>query len=386
MIGTVIGIISIVLAYLAYRSQSVQSFKRVHYSGFMTPLIWLDTPATEALAVRLDGEDLINPFLCVVSIENTGRAPIVPSDYSGPLRIRTRDKAIFRGGCLAVNRPSIVEDLDSLKVEVQGRELRMAPILLNPRDKLTFFYVADVIPESEQLEVAARIAGVEEIAEILKLHAGTHAVLTRMLMRITPKRADDEAFEVGLVVETVILPILLDPGERLSRQLEVMVGRRGVRNAHVASIVVSNYGEQTIRLDSQHLITVDFQDSPVFKIAARNNFGPLGNAEWGSYISKQDSRISIKVPELGPSDHFAVDAIISGSCPDVEVRARSLYPQSAHIVRLEASSLVEQNLADAGSRMLLSNQRLHVAWRKLEKKHKWAAKMSKRGSNTSASR
>jgi hypothetical protein len=86
VIGTLIAVLTLVVTYLAYKAQKNQSFKRLHYSSFMAPLVlsrWYDNEDT--ITVRQDGEEFILPFLCAARIENTGRAPILPSDFNGPL-------------------------------------------------------------------------------------------------------------------------------------------------------------------------------------------------------------------------------------------------------------------------------------------------------------
>src|SRR5689334_7758833 len=106
VIATLIAIVALIVAWLTYRSQLVQSFKRLHYSSFMTSLVpALNDEFVDLLTIRFDGEDLILPILCVAVIENTGKVPIIPQDFNGPLTIRSQDKAVFRGGILRPHPP-----------------------------------------------------------------------------------------------------------------------------------------------------------------------------------------------------------------------------------------------------------------------------------------
>jgi hypothetical protein len=146
LVGTFIGMAGLAIAYLTYRSQVGQSFKRVHYSSFIAPLL---IPRSEELmrsiVIRCQGEELINPLLCVARFENTGRSPIVPSDFNSPISIRMQGPSIFRTGVLSWNRPGMIDvnrHPDALIVDLKSGEINIGPTLLNPRDSVTMAFIA----------------------------------------------------------------------------------------------------------------------------------------------------------------------------------------------------------------------------------------------------
>src|ERR1017187_3841780 len=335
-IATLLGIISLGIAYLTYISQQHQSFKRLHYTSFMTALVLPRFgDEAKAITVRQADYEFISPALCVARIENTGRAPILPSDFNGPLTIRPKGPAIFRCGELTWNRPDILDGShpDSVKVDVGKGEISINPILLNPHDNITVAFIADSIPDEPELEVRGRIAGVERIIKLPKpvKDATTFELRGRQLIPTTDQVADlvdQDRFSTLISV----WPILASPGEMFANQLQVCVNGAAVANAHMLSILVHNPGELVMKNSVPGTIALNIAESKVVKlhfVSICDGEGKPQNSNVArpkKYVNaRPKSRlVTIDPPDLGPGWSISAALIVSGDCTNLTVESKKI--------------------------------------------------------------
>jgi hypothetical protein len=190
----------------------------------MTSLVPLvNDEVFELLSIRFDGEDLIDPVLCVAVIENTGKAPILPQDFNGPLTVRSQDKAVFRGGILRVHPPNMfdIERPNSLNIKTCKNGINIGPTLINPRNRILLALIAEVIPERWKLEVVSRIAGIEHIIDLPKPGGGngTNVTFTAHPLGIPTKSSFDNFTPDQLTLNVSIFPVVIDPGGMFGDQL-----------------------------------------------------------------------------------------------------------------------------------------------------------------------
>lgn len=378
-IGTLIAFATLVVTYFAYRVSRNQSFKRLHYSSFMAPLVlsrWYDNEDT--IKIRQDGEEFILPFLCAARIENTGRVPILPSDFNGPLTIRLKGMAVFRCGALTWNRTDIFDPRrpDPLAVNQERSEIAINPILLNPRDSITISYIADFIPGDWGLEVSGRIAGVEEIIKLpnqteersmaVRLHKQASTPLNDELVRSPNQKALTAVF--------VVSPVLICPDDMFTDPaLKVFVDGHAVSNAHLVNCAIHNPGPPSIERNAEAVVMLKMPQSRVVKIKSLTVYDNDSDKQ-GHPLSPVDTvlldgaTVSICLPKLDPGGSITALFITSGDCRDMIVESKGIELAYMDITRAETDRFIEYNLAQAEPRLLLTNQTLFRLWHSLKRR------------------
>lgn len=122
------------------------------------------------IKVEVEGHEVRDPYLLGMELLNSGRTPIMASDFDGHLRIAA-DQTVL------VYRV-VASEPKNLRVSISRGEgddqLLVSPILLNPGDKFTI----EAITEGEpSLSVQARLAGVKSVRELSKETIGRKAFL-----------------------------------------------------------------------------------------------------------------------------------------------------------------------------------------------------------------
>ena len=157
MVTILVGVVGLVLGYLTLRAQ--RTVKRLQYTSKRRPLFFIQRDEVlENVEVTSGGYRLIAPWLYLLRIENAGNTPIVPGDFTSPLIIRLRISN-FALAELAWNRADVLQQSDQLAMS--SREMRIGPILLNPRDRLDLTAIID--GSADDVEVTTRVAGIEEV-------------------------------------------------------------------------------------------------------------------------------------------------------------------------------------------------------------------------------
>lgn len=378
VLGFLVAIVSAVLAYLAYRSQLNQSFKRIHYTSFMTALVLTRFgEKANSITVRHGGDDFISPVLCVARIENTGRAPILLSDFNGPLTIRHKDTALFRCGILSWNRPEVlnVGQGDIVKIDATKSGLEISPILLNPHDNITVIYVADAVPENWELEVTGRIAGIEKIIKLPS--PPRNGTLFQMAGRpLAPVSSDHPpSIQPSLAASVLIAPVLASPSDFFRDQLGVFIDGVPMRSPHMVSIGVRNSNVLPMEKSAEPVITLTVPKTVLVKIDSVSVYDGDGVEQYmppsTDFVVLDSHTVAIYTPKLDVNWGISVSIFASGDCTDLRAELNGVSFHDAHLMRLETDSMIEANLAQAEPRILLSNQFLYKSWHSLKKQYPW---------------
>lgn len=111
----------------------------------------------KGLQITLDSAPLDRPYLTVVELLNDGSKPIPSSEFEGPVEVK------LSGGTKVVRAQLVSSSPKSLEAKLTFTEnsVAVAPLLLNPEDKLTISILTSGGPPS--FSPRARIAGVAEI-------------------------------------------------------------------------------------------------------------------------------------------------------------------------------------------------------------------------------
>jgi len=377
VLGFLLAVATGIIAYLAYRTQLSQSFKRLHYTSFITPLIF---PTMEegapTITVGLNGETFINPLLCAARIENTGRAPVVPADFDGPLAISCEGPAIFRTGQIECNPPGIIDinkRPDVLGVELSEAELRIGPVLLNPHDNITVVYIADAAPDDWELKVSGRIAGIEEIIKLPRLIEGTRVTVFSRPISTFPYPNFDSARPSGLHLTVMVMPVLACSGDSLGQPVNVFVDGEEVADAHIVNFLIDNVGKnQSSSLSGR--AAFQLLNTTIIKL---NKIAADGDADirLAPDIQFERSTVSFNLPHLQPGTGVNASLIVSGNCPNTTVSTSGFTLESAQLMHTDTSKVIESNLAQAEPRLLLSNQRLYRKWHDMQKVYPWLRRL-----------
>lgn len=111
----------------------------------------------KGLQITLDSAPLDRPYLTVIELLNDGSKPIPSSEFEGPVEVRlSGDTKVVRAQLVSANPKSL-----EAKVSASEHSIAIAPLLLNPEDKLTISVLTSGGPPS--FSPHARIAGVAEI-------------------------------------------------------------------------------------------------------------------------------------------------------------------------------------------------------------------------------
>lgn len=111
----------------------------------------------KGLQITLGSTPLDRPYLTVVELLNDGSKPIPSSEFEGPVEVRLSGiTKIVRAELVSVNPTSL-----EAKISASEHSISIAPLLLNPEDKLTISVLTSGGPPS--FSPRARIVGVTEI-------------------------------------------------------------------------------------------------------------------------------------------------------------------------------------------------------------------------------
>jgi hypothetical protein len=381
-IVTLLTIIGLGIGYLAYQSQQRQSFKRLHYTSFIMPLILpRSDEAKESISVRQGSYNFVYPVLCAARIENTGRAPILPSDFNGPFTIRVKGPAGFRCGEVISNRPDILDMRHpaAIDVSIERSEISIGPTLLNPRDSIAVIYVADAAPKEWELEVGGRIAGIEEIVRLPKPHEGSiishHKIRPLLQAPDTPLGSSPTPRDLSLLI--MVWPVLASPGKMFADQLQVFVDRNVVPDAHLLFVTLDNQGPPFMQTNAELGIIVKMPESSVVKLLSVTVQGADGNEQNSSAVPDDILRgfrlgsntIQIYPPSLPFGWGLVAIFIVSGDCANLTAESLGINLGAAEIWRMETDNLIEANLAQAKPRILLTNRVLYRLWHSLKNRY-----------------
>ncbi len=128
------------------------------------------------LQLMVDGTPLSDPYYSVLEISNDGDRPIVVRDFEAPLEIQLgKDRAVVRARVSEKSPTDVTAD-----VTWEKNIVRLAPTLLNPKDKLIVAVLST--GGAPEFVVRARIAGVGSVPVIKTEKQKPKLVLSIMLL------------------------------------------------------------------------------------------------------------------------------------------------------------------------------------------------------------
>jgi hypothetical protein len=379
MIGTVVGIVGLAITYLAYRAQTASTFKRLQYTGLAMDLInpLVNDELRNHFKVYLKNQELINPVACIARIQNTGKAPILPSDFDGPLTIQSAEEAaIFRGGVIDCNPPNIFDPdrPESFSFQVKQNKFMIGPFLLNPDDRIQVTYVADMAPETWDVEVKCRIVGIKQVMRLPLAKDSFQQTVSVEPIQIPGNEASGnfppDPNQLSLVV--FVGPMLMNIGEGFSDEFCIKVGNEFLNDPHLAYITVTNGREKAYNPNGSSLLSIDFGGTEITRLIAYNPDIAADEHDGTAHDTAEDRhKVFIRLPHLDPGESIRVAGILSASCDNPGFEFHDFMADHGMFMRFTTHDPIKENLAQMHPKILLSNQKLYRGWQRLRDRYQW---------------
>jgi len=142
-----IGILVTVLLFVADRRRKELSILTTWKPG--GPVQWSDT------------ETNVPTRKFVVRLTNSGRVPILPSDFERPASLYVPNCQIL-DATITATRPSNIHP----EATIENGEITLRPILLNPGDSVTFEVISTFVRFRQLVYLDSRIAGIKEVRRL----------------------------------------------------------------------------------------------------------------------------------------------------------------------------------------------------------------------------
>ncbi len=158
---TGIAIFIIGTALTVYIFRRSRMFKELTYSIISTtPLLRIGEEIRGKVTVLLDERPVQSISLILVRIRNSGRQPIISTDYERPISLGFGEIAQILSVDISQKSPKNLR----IPFHIEGERIEFEKVLINPRDS---FIVKVLIGEfSPPVTADWRIAGVEEVKEV----------------------------------------------------------------------------------------------------------------------------------------------------------------------------------------------------------------------------
>jgi hypothetical protein len=155
--GIFIGIATLVVAYLAYRSQRGKT--RLEFVVVINTSVAVVKPVSASLAVAYDGKVVPDASVAVIRLVNTGDKAIRAADYSSDLVICLDNINEVVAATATKTRPTDLKP----KLNINGTDIAIAPLLINPGDMIELQLLTSGLASSVRVE--GRIANLSRITQ-----------------------------------------------------------------------------------------------------------------------------------------------------------------------------------------------------------------------------
>jgi hypothetical protein len=358
VIVTTISLASLTLAFIAYRQQSKRVLKRMHYTANGCKFILWENRDVE---VHMQGHPLIFPNLYLLRIQNTGGAPIIPSDFSSPLKLHFGTTAKIIYGVIRFNRPDLLGEMPKLVKSYNG-DIFIEPFLINPRDRIDIIMVVDGI--LTEPSVQARIAGVEELVFLPPLDPN---IKMKLIERSLLFKTRAEWPQPGVHDPTIfVIPILVDPAKDLHKSFDVLVGVKNVPNAHAFVVCFKSCASKRIdKKDVDKPLILEWPETLVGDVSVSIGDVELDSSELCRFVTWDEHQVAICPAPLKFDQDLVINVITSGPGEDLRATQVPRLVSDVHIARINLEDFIENNLVKIKPEVLLSNYTAHTLWQKI---------------------
>ncbi|GEM_PF-5464651 len=351
-----IGLAGLMIGFITYRLQSRQVLKRLHYTANGIRYILWENSDVE---VRVQDRPLIYPNLYLLRLQNTGDAPITPTDFAAPLRLHFGKPAQIICGFINSNRPDLLGAPE--RIQGHGGDIFIDPFLINPRDRIDIMVVVDGVPTEPSVQ--ARIAGVEEVAFLPPLDQG-HQMKVDIHSLLFKLRADWPQPGV-LDPMIIVIPSLVDPAKDLHKSFDIRVHGKSIPNAHMSMVYIhSSTGGPVHKEDVEKPLILKWPETLIGDVSGKINGIELDTFKLSRFVTWDEHQVTIYPAPLKPDQDLFVNIITSGPGDDLRVAQLPRLIADVKIGRFILEDFIEDNLRKVEPRILLSNHRAHTLWQR----------------------
>jgi hypothetical protein len=369
-IGTAIAIVALAVSWIALAWQKRGgTFKRIHYTAYYELLTLqrneeaIDNLISGPISVNLEpsGRRLIIPLVFELRLANTGRAPILKSDFSSPLTIRFGDHCNFVGGAMKVNRGSISEFFGDDPFELDDGCLRIKPFLMNPGDEVTLSGMLNGLVDDDGIEVSGRIAGVQTFGRLkpkgdgitMKMH-----VRSMLFERMEEWPAVGRIEAKALVIRKFLPLDDIAPGATEAR-ISTRLNGTPVRDMHLLAFILKALADSPAD-SSEGSITFETANSTFLNCEVELDGTVLSEQRARHLVSWSENKVTIRSRRILKNQDLVVRMITDGSVDDLAVTRKPNYINDVQIMRTEiVEDPLGRNLLDIQPQFLLFSQRAH---------------------------
>jgi hypothetical protein len=167
-----------IVSVVIYRRQ--QSRKGVIYKVISnTPLLSLKEEAKGKIKVLFGTKPVNNARLVILKVWNSENTPILPNEYIDPIRVKFGDNVEVLDAEVLEAVPSDIKDKAKASLKLDKDSVVLEPLLLNSKDSITLKFLLAQTPLTEEVQLSARIVGVNQIIDVHKFFP-----ITRPLARV----------------------------------------------------------------------------------------------------------------------------------------------------------------------------------------------------------
>jgi hypothetical protein len=166
-VGIIVAFVVPVLLYLLQRKRKALSYNVVS----ITPLLNVEEEEEGRLKILFDDKQVLDPYLVIFDVLNSGDVPITQTDYDEQVRVFFKAKKVLSAKVIKTNPKGI-----KAKVDVFSDNVALNPVLLNGGDSIRLKIFLEKY--EYDIDVDGRIVGVKNIQP---LSVNTHSVFWVLL-------------------------------------------------------------------------------------------------------------------------------------------------------------------------------------------------------------
>src|SRR6266851_395233 len=172
LLGIILGILGLVIPLIVSIAIALiqRNKKEITYKiESDVSLLSFREEVKNKLEILYEGKKVSNTNLVILTIQNTGKVPILPSDYISPINFDFgKESEILSYDIIKTNPPNIK---DKISLNVETGKLILKPSLLN---KGFFITIKAILTQYEgQIEADALIAGIDHIKKTVRAKVPT---------------------------------------------------------------------------------------------------------------------------------------------------------------------------------------------------------------------
>jgi len=152
VLGVFLAIAAIAIAMALRHRKSL-----VYIIDSVVPLLVGVKSVQSKLRIFYGNKRIKLPYVLIIRIFNSGNQPVKPDDYVDPITISFTERTKIISAEILREHPQNL----SMKLNFDTKDIKLAPVLLNPKDSFTLKLIVDDF--DNDIEIKARIAGIKSI-------------------------------------------------------------------------------------------------------------------------------------------------------------------------------------------------------------------------------